>query len=105
MVMYAFNHSIISKGKGQNAVAKSAYNSASKVKDYKEDNIKDYSNKSCDYSIILTQDHVPEEYKDREFLWNKVHETEKRKDSQLAREIIRSEERRVGKESRYKRTE
>lgn len=90
MVMYAFNHSIISKGKGQNAVAKSAYNSASKVKDYQEDNIKDYSNKSCDYSIILTQDHVPEEYKDREFLWNKVHETEKRKDSQLAREIILS---------------
>lgn len=90
MVMYAFNHSVISKGKGQNAVAKSAYNSASKVKDYQEDSIKDYSNKSCDYSIILTQDHVPEEYKDREFLWNKVHETEKRKDSQLAREIILS---------------
>ena len=79
MVMYAFNHSIISKGKGQNAIAKSAYNSASKVKDYQEDNIKDYSNKSCDYSIILTQDHVPEEYKDREFYGIKFMKQRKEK--------------------------
>lgn len=88
MANYRFSNSVISRAKNQNVVAKSAYNSASKVKDYKEDEVKDFTKKSCDFSMILAQDHVPEEYKDREYLWNKVHETEKRKDSQLAREII-----------------
>ncbi|MCL4579440.1 MobA/MobL family protein [Staphylococcus aureus] len=88
MAMYHFQNKIVSKGNGQSATAKSAYNSASKIKDYKENEYKDYSNKQCDYSEILLPKNAGEEYKDREFLWNKVHDVEKRKDSQVAREII-----------------
>lgn len=88
MAMYHFQNKIVSKGNGQSATAKSAYNSASKIKDYKENEYKDYSNKQCDYSEILLPENAGEEYKDREFLWNKVHDVEKRKDSQVAREII-----------------
>ena len=88
MAMYYFDSKVVSRGKSQNAVAKSAYNSASKLKDYQEDEIKDFNNKDCDYSEILLPKNAPEEFKDREYLWNKVHDTEKRKDSRLAREFI-----------------
>lgn len=87
MASFRFNSKVVTRAKNQNAVAKAAYNSAEKIKDYNEDEYKDFTKKSCDYSLILCQEHVPVEYYDREYLWNKVHETEKRKDSQLAREI------------------
>ncbi|HDC5709759.1 TPA: MobA/MobL family protein [Staphylococcus aureus] len=88
MAIYHFQNKIVSRGKNQSATSKSAYNSASKIYDYKEKDYKDYSNKQCDYSEILLPKNAGVEYSDREFLWNKVHDVENRKDSQLAREII-----------------
>ncbi|UBH09790.1 MobA/MobL family protein [Macrococcus armenti] len=88
MAIYHFQNKIVSRANNQSVIAKSAYNSATKIKDYQENEVKDYSNKQCDYSNILLPKNAPETYKDREFLWNKVSDTEKRKDSQLAREII-----------------
>lgn len=88
MAMYHFQNKVVSRGKGQSATAKSAYNSASKIKDYKENEFKDYSNKQCDYSEILLPKNAKEEFIDREFLWNKVQDVENRKDSRLAREMI-----------------
>lgn len=88
MAMYHFQNKIVSRGNNQSVTAKSAYNSASKIRDYQENEIKDYTNKQCDYSNIILPKSAPEVYKDREFLWNKVSDIEKRKDSQLAREII-----------------
>lgn len=88
MAIYHFQNKIVSRGSGQSVTAKSAYNSASKIRDFQENSIKDYSNKMCDYSNIILPKNAPDVYKDREFLWNKVNDVEKRKDSQLAREII-----------------
>lgn len=88
MAIYHFQNKPISRGNGQNAVAKSAYNSASKIKDYEENRFKDFSNKQCDYSQIFLPENADENFKDREYLWNKVHEKENRKDSRLAREFI-----------------
>lgn len=88
MAMYHFQNKVVSRGKGQSATAKSAYNSASRIKDYEENEYKDYSNKQCDYSEILLPKNVDDNFKDREYLWNKVHNTENRKNSRLAREII-----------------
>ncbi|MFZ8452779.1 MobA/MobL family protein, partial [Staphylococcus aureus] len=88
MAMYHFQNKVVSRGKGQSATAKSAYNSASKIKDYEENEYKDYSNKQCDYSEILLPKNADDNVKDREYLWNKVHNTENRKNSRLAREII-----------------
>lgn len=87
MAVYHLNVSVVSRGKGQNVVAKAAYNSASKIKDFKEEKEKDYTKKQCDYSEILLPKNAPDELKDREYLWNKVNSIEKRKDSRLAREI------------------
>ncbi|HFN9170368.1 TPA: MobA/MobL family protein [Staphylococcus aureus] len=88
MAIYHFQNKVVSRGKGQSAIAKSAYNSASKIKDYEENEYKDYSNKQCDYSEILLPKNADDNFKDREYLWNKVHNTENRKNSRLAREII-----------------
>ncbi|PZK24816.1 MobA/MobL family protein [Staphylococcus aureus] len=88
MAMYHFQNKIVSRGKGQSVTAKSAYNSASKIRDYEENETKDYSNKQCDYSEILLPKNADNIYSDREYLWNKVNEVENRKNSQLAREII-----------------
>ncbi|MEN2450034.1 MobA/MobL family protein, partial [Bacillus sp. JR_15] len=88
MAMYHFQNKIVSRSKGQSVTAKSAYNSASKIRDYEENETKDYSNKQCDYSEILLPKNADNIYSDREYLWNKVNEVENRKNSQLAREII-----------------
>ncbi|EVB15097.1 hypothetical protein U054_02732 [Staphylococcus aureus GGMC6053] len=88
MAMYHFQNKFVSKANGQSATAKSAYNSASRIKDFKENEFKDYSNKQCDYSEILLPNNADDKFKDREYLWNKVHDVENRKNSQVAREII-----------------
>ncbi|CAD2079684.1 MobQ family relaxase [Phocicoccus pinnipedialis] len=88
MAMYRLNTSIVSRGKGQNIIAKAAYNSASRIEDIREDKVKDYSNKQCNYSEIILPEHAPEEFKNRTYLWNSIELLEKRKDAQLAREII-----------------
>ncbi|MDU0435915.1 MULTISPECIES: MobA/MobL family protein [Staphylococcus] len=88
MAIYHFQNKVVSRGKGQSAIAKSAYNSASKIKDYEENDYKDYSNKQCDYSEILLPKNADDNFKNREYLWNKIHNTENRKNSRLAREII-----------------
>uniref|UniRef100_UPI0002ADD605 Nicking enzyme n=1 Tax=Staphylococcus aureus TaxID=1280 RepID=UPI0002ADD605 len=86
--MYHFQNKFVSKANGQSATAKSAFNSASRIKDFKENEFKDYSNKQCDYSEILLPNNADDKFKDREYLWNKVHDVENRKNSQVAREII-----------------
>lgn len=88
MAMYHFQNKFVSKANGQSATAKAAYNSASRIKDFKENEFKDYSNKQCDYSEILLPNNADDKFKDREYLWNKVNDVENRKNSQVAREII-----------------
>lgn len=88
MAIYHLKTSVVSRGKGQSVIAKSAYNSASRMEDIRENEIKDFTNKQCDYSEIILPEHAPEEFKDRELLWNSVEFLEKRKDSRLAREIV-----------------
>lgn len=87
MAIYHFSSNIVSRGNGQSSIAKAAYNSASKIRDYKNEIDKDFTLKQCDYSDILLPDNAPVEFEDREYLWNKVEQVENRKDSQLAREI------------------
>lgn len=88
MAIYHLKTSVVSRGKGQSVIAKSAYNSASRMEDIRENEIKDFTNKKCDYSEIILPENAPEEFKDREYLWNSVELLEKRKDSQLAREFV-----------------
>ena len=88
MAIYHLRAKIISRGAGKSAVAAAAYRSASELEDKKQNLIFDYSHKhGVEYSAILAPEHAPEWVKDRAKLWNEVEASEKRINSQVAREI------------------
>jgi hypothetical protein len=79
---------IISRAKGQNAVASASYRSGEKLRDCVNGQTHDYTRKSgIVHTEILTPKPAPEWTSDREKLWNAIEASEKRKDAQLAREI------------------
>jgi len=70
-----------------NAIKSAAYGSGSKLRN--GEIVHDYTKKKgVMHSEIILPDNAPEKYRDRETLWNAVEISEKRKDAQLAREII-----------------
>jgi hypothetical protein len=82
----------ISRGKGQSAVAKAAYNAREKLRDERTGELKDYSRNKEDilFSGIFVDPkrNAPEWVKDRGALWNAAAAAEKRKDAREAQEII-----------------
>ena len=90
MAIAFMNVRILERTKGKNAVASAAYRSGSKLKDEQSNRTKNYEHKQQEvkYSEIDLPIGASEKFRDRAFLWNTVEHTEKRKDAQLAREII-----------------
>lgn len=83
-----FNVKVISRSKGQSAIASAAYRSGDSLYDEREQKTFDYTRKQdILYKEILTPNGAPEWASDRQSLWNKVEAGEKRKDAQLARSI------------------
>jgi MobA/MobL family len=79
---------VASRSKGKNAVAMAAYRSGEVLYDRANDKVYDYTKKQgIDYSEILAPIEA-DWVVDRQKLWNRVEEGERRKDSQLSREII-----------------
>src|SRR6478752_111129 len=87
MAIYHLSMQIISRSKGQSAVAAAAYRSGEKLHDERTDEQKFYARHVQPETMILTPSNAPEWMKDRNRLWNEVEKVEKRKDSQLAREL------------------
>lgn len=88
MAIYHCAIKTISKGKGQSAIASASYRSGTKLIDHSVGVISDYTNKGgVVHEEIMLPHNAPQEYSDRETLWNEVHKIEKAKDSQLAREV------------------
>jgi hypothetical protein len=87
MAIYHLSMQIISRSKGQSAVAAAAYRSGEKLHDERTDEHKFYARNVQPENMILTPSNAPEWMKDRNRLWNEVEKVEKRKDSQLAREL------------------
>jgi Ti-type conjugative transfer relaxase TraA len=88
MAIYHFSAKVISRAAGSSAVASAAYRSASRLHDDRLDRNHDFSNKSgVVHSEVMLPEGAPEEFADREKLWNEVEAVEKRIDAQLAREI------------------
>jgi hypothetical protein len=76
-------------GEKLQSVAHASYQSGEKLQGKDGKITHDYrKKKGVVHSEILLPDNAPEEYKDRQTLWNTVELSEKRKDAQLAREII-----------------
>lgn len=87
MAIYHLSMQIISRSKGQSAVAAAAYRSGEKLHDERTDEQKFYARHVQPETMILTPSDAPEWMKDRNRLWNEIEKVEKRKDSQLAREL------------------
>lgn len=89
MAIYHLEAKVISRGVGRSAVAASAYLSCSQIyNDY--DGIQhDYTRKrGLVWQEVFLPPIAPPEWRDRSVLWNKVEESEKTKDSRLAREFV-----------------
>lgn len=100
--MHANLHiSAITRGAGRNAAAASAYRSGSsvvacaayraseKLHDETYQKTHDYTKKhNVLHAEIVTPEGAPQWMKDREKLWNGVEAGEKRKDAQLAKEVV-----------------
>ena len=89
MAIYHLEAKVVSRGAGRSAVAASAYLSCSHLyNDY--DGIQhDYTKKQgLVWQEVFLPEYAPEEWRDREKLWNAVEEVETAKDSRLAREFV-----------------
>ena len=89
MAIYHLEAKVVSRGSGRSAVAASAYQSCCRMfNDY--DGVQhDYTRKhGLIYEQILLPSEAPQEWYDREKLWNAVEAAETAKDSRLARQII-----------------
>ena len=89
MAIYHLEAKVVSRGAGRSAVAASAYLSCSRLyNDY--DGIQhDYTKKQgLVWQEVFLPEYAPQEWKDREQLWNAVEEVETSKDSRLAREFV-----------------
>jgi ATP-dependent exoDNAse (exonuclease V) alpha subunit len=88
IAIYHLHIQIVSRGKGNSAVASAAYRAGEKITNEYDGEIHDYTRKGgVVYTEILLPDHAPAEYKNRAVLWNAVEKSEAAKNAQLAREF------------------
>ena len=79
---------MISRSQGRSATAAAAYRVAERIEDRRTGLTFDYAARSgVDHTEILAPDHAPDWVRDRSELWNRVEESETRKNSQVAREV------------------
>ncbi|MBF0562407.1 MAG: AAA family ATPase [Alphaproteobacteria bacterium] len=80
-----------SRSKGGSATRSAAYNRCSVVKDGRTGEVFDFRNKEHPNNIhlgVMLPEGAPEEMADPEKLWNAAEQAEKRKDAQVAKELI-----------------
>jgi len=89
MAIFHLTAKIISRGKGQSAIAAAAYRSGERLRDEQANEQKYYQTRAerIEFTAILTPKDAPAWAQDRNQLWNHAERAEKRKDAQLAREI------------------
>jgi len=88
VAIYHLSAKIVSRSRGQSAVAKAAYNAHDLLTNEKTGERHDYRRKGeVLFSGIFAPKNAPEWAQDRQALWSAVEKREKRKNSQLAREI------------------
>lgn len=73
----------------RSVVAFAAYRSGERINDERQERVFDFTKKeNVLHAEIIVPENAPEWMNDREKLWNKIEQVEKRKDAQLAKEII-----------------
>ncbi len=80
---------IVNRGAGGNACCKGAYNARSKINDIRTNVTYNFQNRGDNvYHDVLLPEHVDLKFKDIAILMNEVERSEKRKNSQLLKDII-----------------
>ncbi len=88
MSIYHLTIKIRSRSGGRSAISASAYLSGEKLHDNETGRTHDYTKKGeVIYKEVLLPLNAPEDFSNRETLWNEVQKKENRKTSQLARQI------------------
>jgi ATP-dependent exoDNAse (exonuclease V) alpha subunit len=89
MAIFHLAVKVISRGKGQSAIAAAAYRSGERLRDEQADEQKFYPSRDerIAFTAIMAPKDAPAWAHDRNELWNHAERAEKRKDAQLAREI------------------
>lgn len=78
-----------SRSKGQSAVGAAAYRAAEKLIDSRTHETHDYRKREGHvYSEIFLPENADNKYLDRAYFWNQVEKAERRKNSQLAKELL-----------------
>ena len=89
MAIYHLEAKVVGRGAGRSAVAASAYLSCSRLYNDYDGVQHDYTRKQgLVWQQVFLPEYAPQEWRDREKLWNAVEEVETAKDSRLAREFI-----------------
>ena len=89
MAIYHLEAKVISRGAGRSAVAASAYLSCSRLHNDYDGIQHDYTKKQgLVWQEVFLPEYAPQEWQDREKLWNAVEDVETAKDSRLAREFV-----------------
>lgn len=88
MAIYHFNAQALSRSSGASAVAAAAYRSGKDLTDERTGERHNYSHRSgVDHAEIIAPDQAPDWVQDRAQLWNAAEAAERRRDSQVAREV------------------
>ena len=88
MAIYHMHATVISRASGGSAVAAAAYRSGENLIDERTGEQHDYSRRDgVDGAEIIAPEGAPDWVRDRDRLWNSGEAAEKRKDSQVAREV------------------
>lgn len=91
MAQYRFSASIIGRSEGRSVTAAAAYRAAESIHDHRTGQTHDYTAKrGVLHTEIMLPENTPDWMADRSKLWNAVEAAERRKDSQLAREVLLS---------------
>ena len=89
MAIYRLSMSVVSRSQGRSSVAAAAYRAGERIRDERTGRTHDYRNKqNIAGTEILAPKYAPSWTKDRAQLWNRVEASEKRCDSQVARECL-----------------
>ncbi|MCT0445173.1 MobA/MobL family protein, partial [Lactococcus lactis] len=88
MAIYHFEAKVISRGKGQSAIASASYRSGEKLYSERYNKFNFYGRSVAPKTFILKPSNAPDWTLDRQKLWNEVEKIEKSKNAQLARDFI-----------------
>lgn len=87
MTIYHMSIKNISRAKGKTAIAAAAYRAGTTLQDQETGITHSYTKKTeVAYTEIILPEHAPEEYRNREILWNEVQKVETQDRARLARE-------------------